>query len=521
MKFVRVNLRRLFLLTSALVCLTLCVIVNTSSIVEAQSDISVGLEIKPPPEIGTPDFEITTQAGGKATLFGDYFHPRTVTVYFVGAEAKTIDYSVTDPYATSWSITEALIPGDYYAQVKIIDTMDRISPLSNIKYFHIDEIIVPPATCTDNVQNGDESGVDCGGSCTSCPVPPTPREGLVCDNFDHLLLSPQKAEINIGEQIKVEAQAYDSSNQVIPSLQYSYSARGGTVDGSGLFTARETAGVFQINATSDCGGIAHSLITVLGETVSPPPAGTIPGEESKDQPKVVEKIQEISKSVNDTHSNGLLRIIAIILAIIAILLIYSGIQTIQITLGVYLSALSNYLSYFFALRRRTRPGKVYDYSTGKGVSGVLVTLLSLPDKCTVGSCFTNTRGYFRFAVLPGKYSIIVAKNEYIFPSRHAQEVSDAEFMYAGQTIETDSTKQEISVQIPLDRVETVAKAAAPFLRRTLLSSTLRLIVILAGSIIGVFMLWQKGQIIDYAIILVYLILMANEQFLQNRRLNFS
>jgi peptidoglycan hydrolase-like protein with peptidoglycan-binding domain len=33
----------------------------------------------------------------------------------------------------------------------------------------------PPApTCTDGIQNGNETGVDCGGSCTACPVPPAP-----------------------------------------------------------------------------------------------------------------------------------------------------------------------------------------------------------------------------------------------------------------------------------------------------------------------------------------------------------
>ncbi len=28
--------------------------------------------------------------------------------------------------------------------------------------------VTPTPTCTDGVQNGDETGVDCGGSCTAC-----------------------------------------------------------------------------------------------------------------------------------------------------------------------------------------------------------------------------------------------------------------------------------------------------------------------------------------------------------------
>ena len=31
-----------------------------------------------------------------------------------------------------------------------------------------------PTTCADNRQNGDETGMDCGGSCSTCPLPPPP-----------------------------------------------------------------------------------------------------------------------------------------------------------------------------------------------------------------------------------------------------------------------------------------------------------------------------------------------------------
>ena len=31
------------------------------------------------------------------------------------------------------------------------------------------------STCDDGVQNGDEDGVDCGGSCAACGVCPPPR----------------------------------------------------------------------------------------------------------------------------------------------------------------------------------------------------------------------------------------------------------------------------------------------------------------------------------------------------------
>ena len=31
----------------------------------------------------------------------------------------------------------------------------------------------PQATCDDGIQNGDETGIDCGGSCSACEEPVT------------------------------------------------------------------------------------------------------------------------------------------------------------------------------------------------------------------------------------------------------------------------------------------------------------------------------------------------------------
>ncbi|MFD0965135.1 M43 family zinc metalloprotease [Pseudofulvibacter geojedonensis] len=36
----------------------------------------------------------------------------------------------------------------------------------------------PTPTCTDGIQNGDETGVDCGGSCAPCNTPPTCTDGI-------------------------------------------------------------------------------------------------------------------------------------------------------------------------------------------------------------------------------------------------------------------------------------------------------------------------------------------------------
>jgi hypothetical protein len=46
----------------------------------------------------------------------------------------------------------------------------------DIGAFEFGGTAAPSPTCSDGIQNGDETGIDCGGSCTACPVgnsPPT------------------------------------------------------------------------------------------------------------------------------------------------------------------------------------------------------------------------------------------------------------------------------------------------------------------------------------------------------------
>ncbi|MCG2694365.1 chitobiase/beta-hexosaminidase C-terminal domain-containing protein [Candidatus Parcubacteria bacterium] len=54
----------------------------------------------------------------------------------------------------------------------------------------------PAPTCADNQKNGDETGIDCGGSCPAChlPPPPTPCDGIVCDNPGSCQVGPGKCE---------------------------------------------------------------------------------------------------------------------------------------------------------------------------------------------------------------------------------------------------------------------------------------------------------------------------------------
>ncbi|MGJ8592923.1 MAG: FG-GAP-like repeat-containing protein [Aquaticitalea sp.] len=51
------------------------------------------------------------------------------------------------------------------------------------QFLHIIES-QPTPTCSDGIQNGDETGVDCGGTCAECPPPPTCTDIVVSITFD-------------------------------------------------------------------------------------------------------------------------------------------------------------------------------------------------------------------------------------------------------------------------------------------------------------------------------------------------
>lgn len=67
--------------------------------------------------------------------------------------------------------------GNYYRYLQIESTLISTDTISTptlseyVVYFKTEE---PPSvpTCEDGVQNGDETGVDCGGSCNPCEIPP-------------------------------------------------------------------------------------------------------------------------------------------------------------------------------------------------------------------------------------------------------------------------------------------------------------------------------------------------------------
>jgi len=87
-------------------------------------------------------------------------------------------WSASTPYSASISL--AGLTQQRYLQVEttLTNTDGASTPTLNSYTANYDYIDAPAETCSDGIQNQDETGVDCGGSiCDACPVAPTCSDG--------------------------------------------------------------------------------------------------------------------------------------------------------------------------------------------------------------------------------------------------------------------------------------------------------------------------------------------------------
>ncbi|MEX0998312.1 MAG: DUF4331 family protein [Flavobacteriaceae bacterium] len=74
-----------------------------------------------------------------------------------------------------------------------------------------DNIIDPDATCVDGIQNGDETGIDCGGGCESCP------DGPVGIDFSGTYVQEDQVGRPAVSRVFVTQGLRDDYNTTIPS----------------------------------------------------------------------------------------------------------------------------------------------------------------------------------------------------------------------------------------------------------------------------------------------------------------
>lgn len=101
-------------------------------------------------------------------------------------------FEVTVPGVATTAVVSGLAPSTaYVAYFVVVDTSGNVQPVMQTRSF-----VTPEPRCNDGYQNGEETGVDCGGStCVGCPVGAACTKGgdcasFVCDESNGVCLAP-------------------------------------------------------------------------------------------------------------------------------------------------------------------------------------------------------------------------------------------------------------------------------------------------------------------------------------------
>ena len=172
---------------------------------------------------------------------------------FVPSETIPANTAITYQFRTS---TDASIWGPWTAEADYSGSPIDLSGLSAERYLQV----------KSNLSTDDLSETPALNAFTVTYE----SEGL-CDNFDHLNISPSSATLESGASTTITATPVDAGGTSFTTISVSYSADCGSINGTGEYTAPTTASstTCTVTATSDCGGIATSTITVNG-TDDPP-----------------------------------------------------------------------------------------------------------------------------------------------------------------------------------------------------------------------------------------------------------
>lgn len=145
-----------------------------------------------------------------------------------------------------------------------------------------DDDAEPEASCTDGIQNGDETGIDCGGDCDPCEVGIQGRWQSSGDNVAPILVTSFGTD-SIYAEFRTDftylVEQYDSTGAKL-DLVGTYTQDESSVSGIWTITVQQSApnsltseGIFEINGTTMRYEIAQTSPEVVGVTPPTPEGG--------------------------------------------------------------------------------------------------------------------------------------------------------------------------------------------------------------------------------------------------------
>ncbi|WP_282134706.1 T9SS type A sorting domain-containing protein [Seonamhaeicola maritimus] len=121
--------------------------------------------------VGTIGIKMATTSNGTTFEIGDQNVDNAVVDEW---QTISFDLSGINPVGDLTNISDIIIFVDYTkTNGRVGQPSEYILYIDNVKW-HAEKLTDPvvPA-CDDEIQNGDETGVDCGGACDACPIPVT------------------------------------------------------------------------------------------------------------------------------------------------------------------------------------------------------------------------------------------------------------------------------------------------------------------------------------------------------------
>ncbi len=302
--------------------------------------------------------------------------------------------------------------------------------------------VTTTASCSDGIQNQNETGVDTGGVCggggTTGGYPPSCSDGIKNQN-----------------ETGVDSGGVCSAPPVIPSCS------------DGIQNQNET-GV-------DIGGICGTTNPPVNPPTNPPinPPVTPPVNPPSNPPSINPPSGPSGCQLNSglcvptippstPSSGGKNPLIDIVTATGVIMPIASAIVSFVVSNPITFKDIpllfgqgwSSFLTAIGMKKRRKPWGVVYDSITKRPIDPAYVMLTDMMGN-EIATAITDINGRYGFAVDPGTYKIVVNKSNYVFPStKLAGKTSDSLYddLYFGGDVVVAKEGEIITKNIPIDQI---------------------------------------------------------------------
>lgn len=256
-----------------------------------------------------------------------------------------------------------------------------------------------------------------------------------------------------------------------------------------------------------------------------------PGQEEKREPggeSIVDKIIRTIKNIGEMLDKNktmiaIATIVTAALSFLSMLISFLIMLATQLSLRTYLLLIINYLLAFFR-RKKGKRGIVYDYATNQPLQGVLVSVFKIPEMRQIASAVTDKDGGFLFVVDQGDYAVQVKKDGYVFPAKINKETAQLQGLYIGQTLHIADKSGVINPKIPIQVQElSLMRRTTPGYLAKLFrwSDVIRIILLIAGSIASVLILYYSQSTLNYILAGSYIVLWIIELVMVSKKVRFS